>query len=138
MKRDTLFDIVGDEPLFTTGMLVGPGADLKDVRKQLSRWTKDGTVLQLRRGLYALAPPYRRRDPHPGMRIPPAVRRRQRVQSTAELQHGAILRPSGQLLPDILEIRPGPDEHAGREQRLIAHDIEEGVTFHGTRLPWLV
>jgi len=65
MKRDTLFDIVGDEPLFTTGMLVGPGADVKDVRKQLSRWTKDGTVLQLRRGLYALFSPYRRRDPHP-------------------------------------------------------------------------
>jgi hypothetical protein len=65
MKRDTLFDIVGDEPLFTTGVLVGPGADLKDVQKQLSRWTRDGIVLQIRRGLYALAPPYRRKDPHP-------------------------------------------------------------------------
>ena len=64
MKRDTLLAIVGDEPLFTTGMLVGPGTDVDDVRKQLSRWTKDGTVLQLRRGLYALASPYRRRDPH--------------------------------------------------------------------------
>jgi predicted transcriptional regulator of viral defense system len=60
-----LFEIVGDEPLFTTGMLAGPGADLQDVRKQLSRWTRDGTVLQLRRGLYALASPYRRTDPHP-------------------------------------------------------------------------
>jgi predicted transcriptional regulator of viral defense system len=65
MKRQTLFSIVGDEPLFTTGMLVGPGVDLRDVRKQLSRWTSDGTVLQLRRGLYAPAPPWRRAEPHP-------------------------------------------------------------------------
>jgi predicted transcriptional regulator of viral defense system len=65
MKRDTLIDIVGDEPMFTTGMLVGPGVDPRDVRKQLARWTKSGVVLQVRRGLYALGSQYRRADPHP-------------------------------------------------------------------------
>ena len=56
---------VGREPLFTTGMLLSPGVDLQDVRKQLSRWTNDGTVVQLRRGLYALGEPYRSTEPHP-------------------------------------------------------------------------
>ncbi|MCL4078695.1 type IV toxin-antitoxin system AbiEi family antitoxin domain-containing protein [Coriobacteriia bacterium Es71-Z0120] len=65
MKRSALIDIVSREPLFTTGMLLTPGADPKDVRKQLSRWTRDGTVVQLRRGLYALGPRYRLREPHP-------------------------------------------------------------------------
>ena len=46
-------------------MLLSPGVDLQDVRKQLSRWTNDGTVVQLRRGLYALGEPYRSTEPHP-------------------------------------------------------------------------
>jgi predicted transcriptional regulator of viral defense system len=65
MKRERLLEIVGHEPLFTTGMLLGPGVDPKRVRVQLSRWTRDGTVVQLRRGLYALGEPYRAREPHP-------------------------------------------------------------------------
>jgi hypothetical protein len=36
-----------------------------DVRRQLSRWTASGRLYQLRRGLYALAPPYQRVKPHP-------------------------------------------------------------------------
>ena len=65
MKRDTLIDIVRRESLFTTGMLLSPGVDVRDVRKQLSRWTSDGTVVQLRRGLYALGARHRAADPHP-------------------------------------------------------------------------
>lgn len=65
MKRDTLIDAVRNEPLFTPGMLLTPGADAQDVRRQLSRWKNDGTVLQLRRGLYALGDRYRSADPHP-------------------------------------------------------------------------
>lgn len=65
MKREELFRSVGDQPFFTTGMLLGPGVDVRDVRKQLSRWTADGTVLQLRRGLYALGEHYRKTDPDP-------------------------------------------------------------------------
>lgn len=65
MKREELIRIVGEEPLFTSGMLLSPGVDLNDVRKQLSRWTSDGTVVQLRRGLYALGSTYRRTESHP-------------------------------------------------------------------------
>lgn len=65
MKRDALIEIVGREPLFTTGFLLTPGVDPRDVRKQLSRWTRDGTVVQLRRGLYSLGARYRMADPHP-------------------------------------------------------------------------
>ena len=56
---------VGREPIFTTGMLLTAGVDVQDVRKQLSRWTHDGTVVQLRRGLYSLGARYRAADPHP-------------------------------------------------------------------------
>jgi predicted transcriptional regulator of viral defense system len=65
MKRADLLRAVGREPLFSTGMLLSPGVSLQEVRKQLSRWTVDGTVVQVRRGLYALGEPYRTAEPHP-------------------------------------------------------------------------
>jgi predicted transcriptional regulator of viral defense system len=63
MRFDELLHIVGDEPVFETGLLLAGDVDAGDVRRQLSRWCAAGRIVQLRRGLYALAPPYRRREP---------------------------------------------------------------------------
>jgi predicted transcriptional regulator of viral defense system len=65
VKFGDLLRIVGDEPVFETGLLLCGPVDAADVRRQLSRWTSAGKVIQLRRGLYALAPPFRRATPHP-------------------------------------------------------------------------
>jgi hypothetical protein len=65
MKFEALLQIVEDEPVFETGFLLAGDVDPADVRRQLSRWVKGGRLLQLRRGLYALAPPYRKVKPHP-------------------------------------------------------------------------
>lgn len=65
MKFDELLEIVGDEPVFTTGLLLAGNVDPGDVRRQLSRWTQTGRLHQLRRGVYSLAPPYRKVAPHP-------------------------------------------------------------------------
>jgi len=65
MEFDTLLEVVGDEPVFETGLLLAGDVDPRYVRMQLSRWVASGRVLRLRRGLYALAPPYRKIRPHP-------------------------------------------------------------------------
>ncbi len=65
MKFEEAVDIVSEEPLFETGLLLAGGVDPADLRRQLSRWTRSGRVRQLRRGLYVLAPPWRKRRPHP-------------------------------------------------------------------------
>ena len=65
MRLTDLLQIVENEPVFETGFLLAGDVDPADVRRQLSRWAKDGRLLQLRRGLYALAPPYRKVTPHP-------------------------------------------------------------------------
>ena len=65
MTFASLVEIVADEPLFETGLLLAGAVDPADLRRQLSRWTRAGRVQQLRRGLYALAPPWRRATPHP-------------------------------------------------------------------------
>lgn len=65
MEFSRLLDIVGDAPVFETGLLLAGSVDPVDVRRQLSRWTRAGRLWQLRRGLYALAPPFQKVKPHP-------------------------------------------------------------------------
>jgi len=65
MEFKRLIEIIGDEPAFETGLLLAGKIDPSDVCRQLSRWTKAGQLYQLRRGLYALAPPFQKVKPHP-------------------------------------------------------------------------
>ncbi len=65
MKWEELLHIVADEPVFSSGILLAGDLSPNDVRRQLSRWVRSGRIIRLRRGLYALAPPYRKTAPHP-------------------------------------------------------------------------
>lgn len=65
MKYEDLLQILGDEVLFETGLLLAGDVDPNDVHRQLSRWVAQGRIHQLRRGLYVLAPPYQIENPHP-------------------------------------------------------------------------
>jgi len=65
MEFERLIEIVEDEPVFVTGLLLAGDVDPNHVRRQLTRWTNAGRLYQLRRGLYTLAPPYQKVKPHP-------------------------------------------------------------------------
>jgi predicted transcriptional regulator of viral defense system len=65
MRFNELLAIVGDAPVFETGLLLAGDVDPSHVRRQLSRWTAKGRLYQLRRGVYTLAPPYQKVKPHP-------------------------------------------------------------------------
>jgi len=65
MKFQGLLETVGDEPIFQASLLLAGDVNPANVRRQLSRWTRAGQLYQLRRGLYALAPPFQRVKPHP-------------------------------------------------------------------------
>jgi predicted transcriptional regulator of viral defense system len=65
MNFRVLLDIVGREPVFESSLLLAGDVRSRDLRRQLSRWVAAGRLQQLRRGLYALAPPYRKEEPHP-------------------------------------------------------------------------
>lgn len=65
MDFEELLQAVGEEPVFETGLLLAGEVDPDNVRRQLSRWVRAGRLHQLRRGLYALAPPYQKVTPHP-------------------------------------------------------------------------
>jgi predicted transcriptional regulator of viral defense system len=65
MEFERLLDLTGGEPIFETALLLAGKINPNAVRLQLSRWTKSGRLYQLRRGLYAIAPPYQKIKPHP-------------------------------------------------------------------------
>ena len=65
MEFNDLLDLVGEEPVFNSALLMAGDVNPRLMRQQLSRWVKSGKVYQLRRGLYALAPPYQKCKPHP-------------------------------------------------------------------------
>lgn len=65
MEFNSLLKLIGDEPIFESSILLAGDVDPKLIRVQLSRWVKAGKIYQLRRGLYSIAPPYQRQQPHP-------------------------------------------------------------------------
>lgn len=67
MEFDQLLNLLRDIPVFESALLLSGEAKPENVRLQLSRWKKSKRVFQLRRGLYAIAPPYQRVTPHPFM-----------------------------------------------------------------------
>ena len=62
--RDVL-RIVGEEPVFTSALLLAGDVSPATIHLQLSRWAKAGKVIPLRRGVYVLAEPYRKVSAHP-------------------------------------------------------------------------
>ena len=65
MRFSELLETVEDEPVFETGFLRAGRPREPGLPAQLSRWCAAGRLLRLRRGLFALAPPYRKVIPHP-------------------------------------------------------------------------
>lgn len=65
MEFSELVGIIQEEPLFDTGLLLAGDANPREIRRQLSRWKQAGKIHQLRRGLYCLAPPFQKVNPHP-------------------------------------------------------------------------
>jgi predicted transcriptional regulator of viral defense system len=65
MKWETLLTIIGSEAVFSSSLLLAGNVSVNQTRLQLTRWVQAGRLLQLRRGLYALAPSWRKVEPHP-------------------------------------------------------------------------
>jgi len=65
MEFERLLTLLNDEPLFETSLLLAGDVNPDYLRLQLTRWKNSGRIYQLRRGLYALAPPFQKTRPHP-------------------------------------------------------------------------
>ena len=107
MQFASLLAAVGDEPLFETGFLLAGDVDPADVRRQLSRWVASGQIVQLRRGLYALAPPHRKTEPHPFLAANRLVRGSYVSLQSALAHHGLI----PEHVPVVTSVTTGRPQH---------------------------
>lgn len=106
MRYEKLQEIVGNEPLFETGLLLAGDVDQSSVRRQLSRLTASGRLLQLRRGLYALAPPYQKVKPHPFL-IANHIMRPSYVSLQSALAHHGLIPEHVPVVTSVTTSRPG-------------------------------
>ena len=101
-----MLEIVGDEPVIETSLLLAGAVNPADVRRQLSRWVTAGRLYQLRRGLYALAPPYQRTKPHPFV-VANTVVRSSYVSLQAALAHYGLIPEATPVVTSVTTGRPG-------------------------------
>jgi predicted transcriptional regulator of viral defense system len=106
MRFPELVEIVGEEPVFETGLLLAGSVDPADVRRQLSRWTKAGRLYQLQRGLYALAPPFQKTRPHPFV-IANRMKGGSYVSCQSALAHYGLIPEHVPLVTSVTTGRPG-------------------------------
>lgn len=90
-----MLNILGDEPVFESSLLFSGDVKPEYLRLQLSRWVKAGKILQLRRGVYALAAPYQKQNPHPFLIA-------NRLQSASYVSLQSALSFYG-MIPDIVQ-----------------------------------
>jgi predicted transcriptional regulator of viral defense system len=65
MEFNQLLHLAGDEGVFESALLLAGEVNPRSLRVQLVRWVKAKKLYQLRRGLYAFAPPYQKKALHP-------------------------------------------------------------------------
>jgi len=106
MKFSELLETAGDLPLFRTGLLLAGDRDPADVRRQLTRWTASGKVVQLRRGVYVLAPPWRRVEPHPFL-VANELQRPSYVSLESALSHDGLIPEAVPVTTSVTTGRPG-------------------------------
>ncbi|MDO8671025.1 MAG: hypothetical protein Q7O66_06290 [Dehalococcoidia bacterium] len=92
--------------MFETGLLLAGEVDPVDVRKQLSRWTTSGRLYQLRRGLYALAPPFQKIKPHPFI-VANRLVRSSYVSCETALAHYGLIPEYVPVVTSVTTARPG-------------------------------
>ena len=106
MEFQQLLEIVGDEPVFETGLLLAGEVNPADVRRQLSRWTQAGRLYQLRRGVYALAPPFQKVKPHPFL-IANRLVRGSYVSCQSALAYYGLIPEYVPVTTSVTAVRPG-------------------------------
>lgn len=106
MKFEDLLALVGEEPVFETALLLAGPVDPAEVHRQLSRWTRTGRLVQLRRGVYALAPPFRKVEPHPFV-VANRMVRGSYVSMESALAHHGLIPEHVPITTSVAAARPG-------------------------------
>ncbi len=106
MNYEELLAVVSDEPVFAPGLLMAAGVSEPGLQRQLSRWVRAGKLLKLRRGLYAVAPPFAKRPPHPFL-VANRLRKASYVTLQSALAHHGLIPEHVPVVTSVTTARPG-------------------------------
>jgi predicted transcriptional regulator of viral defense system len=76
--------------VFRKGQILAGQSKPASVERQLDRWIKSGCVIMLRRGVYALAEPYAKQEPHPFV-VANQIKRASYVSLQSALSHYGMI-----------------------------------------------
>lgn len=105
MDFKELLEKVSAEPVFESSLLLAGDNKPASIQLQLSRWEKDGRIIQLRRGLYTLAAVYQKTKPHPFLianRLQPASY----ISLQSALAHYHLIPDAVVEITSITSVRP--------------------------------
>jgi predicted transcriptional regulator of viral defense system len=109
MDFKELLRIAGNQPLFESSLLLTGMDDPFIVQRQLTRWKRAGRIIQLRRGLYTLAPPYQKVKPHPFL-IANHIQSGSYVSSQSALAYYGLIPEYTPVVTSVTTMRPGERE----------------------------
>lgn len=106
MEFNRLLELVADIPIFESSLLLAGEVAPENLRLQLTRWTQSGKLYQLRRGLYALAPPHQKVKPHPFL-LANLIQRASYVSLQSALAFHGMIPEAVQRTTSVTTARPG-------------------------------
>lgn len=106
MKWSALLHLLNGMAWFeASSLLAGPDSP-SQVRRQLCRWVAAGRLIQLRRGLYALAPPYAGETPNQ-LALASRIRVPSYVSLQSALSYHGVIPESVPVVTNVTTNRPG-------------------------------
>jgi len=106
MKWSHLLNLIGNEPIFNSAVLISGPVDSTDIRRQLSRWVCTGRLIQIRRGLYTLTDTYRKKTPHPFL-VANMIKRASYVSLQSALAYYGLI---PEYVPSVTSVTTGRPE----------------------------
>jgi len=106
VKWQDVLGLLDRRALFDASMLLAGPDSPSEVRRQLSRWSASGKLIQLRRGLYTLAPPFARTSPGV-LAIAARIRKPSYVSLQSALAYHGAIPESTPAVTSVTTGRPG-------------------------------
>jgi predicted transcriptional regulator of viral defense system len=126
MKWQELLSITRDMPVFSSSFLLAGQGAVNGVRRQLDRWVKSGRIVQLRRGVYAVSPPYRSSAPHPFL-VANHLRKPSYVSLQSALSHYGMI---PEFVPATTSVTTGrPEELQTPLGRFLFRHVKKSLFF---------
>ena len=130
MKFGELLAIARDNPVFPSSLLLAGRGSASSVRRQLDRWVKSGRLIQLRRGVYSVAPPYQADAPHPFL-LANHLRKSSYVSLQSALSHYGMI---PEFVPVTTSVTIGrPEELQTPLGRFVFRHVKKKAFFGYTR-----